>query len=123
MEPEQRTVLAAFHCPFSITKRVRCRIKNCNAPFLIEDVSILGEESLHRRHQPPVLRLRQTGVGLQQLCRGVLGLLQHPGIPRQVGSPHGGQTVLPLAKEIAGSPHLQVLLRDLEAVGGGAEVF
>ena len=47
-----------------------------------------------------MLRLFQPRVPRQQLLRRQLGLLEHPGVPGQIGHPQDGQAVLPLAEEI-----------------------
>ena len=76
------------------------------------------EQLVNAFPQLPVLRGGQLIVLRQQLSRGGLRLVQQQHIAVEIGDLQHGQTVLPLAEEIAGTPELQILLRDLEAVVG-----
>ena len=82
---------------------------------------MLGKEPPDLLLQGLVLRPCKGWVLGQKGLGGLLGLLEQAGVPGQVGNAHLGQAVLPLAEKVAGSPELQVLLRDAEAVGGPGE--
>ena len=67
-------------------------------------------------------RITSAGI-LDPADRGRLGIFQRFHVKAQIRHPEHGQTGLPGAEEIAGATELQILFRDLEAVGGGAKGF
>ena len=68
-----------------------------------------------------MLGLLQRRVPLQHRLGRCLGLVEQTHIPRQAGQLQLRQAMLPGAKEVAGSPELQVLFCQGKAVGGGTE--
>jgi len=87
----------------------------------VEHVTVLGKQAAHPAQQRCVLRPGQAGIGLQQHLGGLLGLLEHPHIPRQIGDAQLGQAVLPLADRHNEAAH--ELAKQLKAAGGRIEVY
>ena len=87
----------------------------------VEHVTVLGKQAAHPAQQRCVLPPGQAGIGLQQRLSGLLGLLEHPHVRRQIGDAKLGQAVLPLADRHNEAAHdLALKLAD---AGGRVEVY